>query len=193
MKKIFIRFLIFTFSFFFFFFFISAEAAETYTLDPAHSYVMWHINHFGFSNPSGKWMAKGTLFLDEEKPQNSKVNAMIQVGQVITGIPKLDEHLISKDFFNAALFPTATFVSNQIEMINKERAYVHGILTLHGISKPVILDVKLNKIGVNPINSKKTIGFSATTELKRSDFGISADLPGLSDKVELNIEVEANA
>ena len=79
---------------FFLSFAFTAEAAtETYTLDPGHSYVLWHINHFGFSNPSGKWMAEGTITVDEAKPQNAKVNVTIAIGDMITGIPKLDEHL----------------------------------------------------------------------------------------------------
>src|SRR5580692_6617021 len=67
---------LFTLSFVFIF---PAYATETYTLDPLHSYVLWHINHFGFSNPSGKWLANGTLVLDQAKPQNSKVNVTIHL------------------------------------------------------------------------------------------------------------------
>lgn len=172
-------------------FIIPTYAAETYTLDPLHSYVLWHINHFGFSNPSGKWMANGTLVLDEAKPQDSKINVTIQVGDFITGIPKLDEHLKSKDFFDVAQFPTATFVSNKVVMTGKTTANVFGTLTLHGVSKPVELHVKLNKVGISPITNTKTVGFTATTTIKRSDFGISAYLPGLGDEVKLDIEAEA--
>src|SRR5579863_9129797 len=84
-------------------------ATETYTLDPQHSYLLWHISHFGFSNPSGKWMAQGTLQLDDKKPELSKVSVTIKVGDVITGIPELDEHLKGKLFFDAEQYPTATF------------------------------------------------------------------------------------
>jgi polyisoprenoid-binding protein YceI len=163
----------------------------TYTLDPNHSYVLWHINHFGFSNPSGKWEAEGTLVLDEQKPQNSKVNATIAVGDMITGIPELDKHLKGTDFFDVDKYPTATFVSDKVTPTSKTTAKVHGILTLHGISKPVTLDVKLNKLGENPVNHKVGAGFSATTDIKRSDFDIKAYIPGLSDAVKLNIEAEA--
>jgi polyisoprenoid-binding protein YceI len=96
------------------FFSLPAHAADTYTLDPNHTYVMWHINHFGFSNPSGKWMAQGTLVLDETNPQNSQVNVTINVADIVTGIPKLDEHLKTDTFFNVAQFPTATFVSTSV-------------------------------------------------------------------------------
>ncbi len=167
-------------------------APETYTLDSSHSYVMWHINHFGFSNPSGKWMVDGTLILDETKPQNSKVDVTIHMDGLSTGVAKLDEHLKSEDFLDVAKYPTATFVSDKVTMTGKGSAKVHGMLTVHGVSKPVTLDVKLNKLGMSPIANKKTAGFAATAKLKRSDFGISKYLPGLGDDVTINIESEAN-
>jgi polyisoprenoid-binding protein YceI len=171
---------------------LSAQAADTYKLDPQHTYVEWHIEHFGFSSQSGKWMASGTLVLDEQKPQNSKVDATIQVATMTTGVPELDKHLQGKLFFDVSKFPTATFVSQKIDSVTKKTAKIHGNLTVRGITKPVILNAKLNKEGVNPITNKKTIGFSATTTLKRSDFGITTLLPGLSDTVKLNIEAEAS-
>ncbi|EKD54470.1 MAG: hypothetical protein ACD_60C00079G0023 [uncultured bacterium] len=173
---------------------LSVHGAETtYTFDPGHTYVLWHVSHFGFSSPSGKWLANGTLILDETKPQNSKVDVTIQMDSLSTGIEKLDKHLKSKDFFDASQFPTATFVSNKVSVTGKKTAKVYGTLTVHGVSKPVVLDVTLNKMGVGPISNKKTVGFTAKTELKRSDFGVKAYLPGLSDLVKINIEAEANA
>lgn len=189
MKWTFVKYIIFSILFLFS---NGIFAADTYTLDPMHTYVLWHINHFGFSNPSGKWLAEGTLVLDEEKPQNSKVNVNIQTANFITGIPELDKHLKGPLFFDVARFPTATFVSNQIEVKDKKTALVHGILTVHGVSKPVTLDVTLNKMAMNPVSNKMSAGFSAITKIKRSDFGITTALPGLGDDVTLNIEAEAN-
>jgi polyisoprenoid-binding protein YceI len=166
-------------------------APETYTLDHSHSYVLWRISHFGFSSPAGKWFADGTLTLDKNKPQNSKVNVIINVADMDTGLPKLDEHLKSKDFFDTATFHEATFVSNKIEVTGKNTAKVYGVLTLHGVSKPLMLNVKMNKVGENPISHKMTAGFSAVTSLKRSDFGITTYLPGLGNQVDIHIEVEA--
>jgi polyisoprenoid-binding protein YceI len=166
-------------------------AAENYKLDSDHSYVLWHISHFDFSNPSGKWMVQGTLQLDEAKPQDSKINVTIPIADMITGINKLDKHLKGEIFFNVAQFPTATFVSDKVDVTGKNTANVHGILTVRGISKPITLVVKLNKIGMSPITNKKTVGFSAHTILHRSDFGITTLLPGLSNEVKINIEAEA--
>jgi polyisoprenoid-binding protein YceI len=171
--------------------FPAQAASVAYQLDPTHTAVVWHINHMGFSNPSGKWMAQGKLDLDEAKLQDSKVNVIINVADIVTGVPKLDEHLRTADFFDVAKFPIATFVSDKVNVTGKDTANVHGMLTLHGVTKPVTLQVKLNKVGVSPVNQKQTAGFTAFTTIKRSDFGISKYLPGLSDEVKLEIEAEA--
>jgi polyisoprenoid-binding protein YceI len=165
--------------------------SENYTFDPHHTSVVWHISHFGFSNPSGKWMVSGSVILDQKNPQNSKVNITIPIKDIVTGVPELDEHLQGPLFFDAKKFPTAAFVSNKVEVTDKTTAKVYGTLTLHGISKPVILDVILNKSGVNPITNKPSVGFSAAAELKRSDYGMSTLLPGVGDDVKINIEAEA--
>jgi polyisoprenoid-binding protein YceI len=169
----------------------SANATENYTIDPNHTAVLWHINHLGFSTPSGKWMAEGTLELDEAKPQNSKVNITIQVANIVTGIDELNKHLKSKLFFDVEQFPTATFVSDKITMVNKNTAKVQGILTVHGVSKPITLSMKFNKSGMNPISNKQTVGFSGTAQLKRSDFDMNAFAPSLGDLVKIEIEAEA--
>jgi len=169
----------------------TTEAAETFTFDPNHTYVLWHVNHFGFSSPSGKWLANGTVTLDKDHPQMSTVNVTIQVADLDTGIPKLDEHLKGELFFDVAKYPTATFVSDKTLVAENNTAKVHGILTLHGVSKPVTLDVKLNKVGISPVTNKMTVGFTASTTLKRSDFGMTSLLPGVGDDVKINIEAEA--
>lgn len=170
---------------------IPTQAAETYTLDPNHTYVLWHISHFGYSYPSGKWMAQGTLQLDQNNPQNSKVNVTINMDNLVTGIKELDDHLKSPLFFDVKQYPTATFVSNKVVVTGKNTATVHGTLTLHGVSKPIALAVTFNKVGISEITNKKTVGFSATSELLRSDYDISSLLPGIGDEVKINIEAEA--
>lgn len=169
-----------------------AFAADTYTLDPTHTAVTFHINHFGFSSPSGKFMnAEGTVTLDQESPEKSKVEVTIPVSAINTGVEKLDEHLKSADFFDVENHPNATFVSTSVDVISEDTAKVHGDLTIHGVTKPVTLDVRLNQIAENMFK-KQTAGFSASATIKRSDFGISTYLPGLSDEVRLDIESEAN-
>lgn len=171
----------------------SAAQADSYNFDPSHTAVTWHINHFGFSNPSGKFMsAKGVLTLDEKSPEASKVELDIDVAAINTGVAKLDEHLKTKDFFDVTAYPTAHFVSTKVAQTGADTATVTGDLTLHGVTKPITLNVHLNKIGQNMMG-KKTAGFTATTQLKRSDFGMKTYLPNLGDDVTIDIEAEANA
>lgn len=177
----------------FFSFSTFAQTVETYQLDPSHTYVLWGVNHLGFSSQPGKFtMVEGSVTLDEAKPENSKVNVTINTSQMVTGVPKLDEHLRNKDFFNIKKFPTATFVSDKVEVTGKDSARVYGTLTLLGVAKPVILDVKLNKTGMHPISNKQSAGFSATTTIKRSDFGMNYGLPAVGDEVKIDIGAEAN-
>lgn len=169
-----------------------ANAADTYILDKNHANITWSANHFGFSNPSGKFTkSDGKVILDMENPDKSSVNVTIDTSSVQTGIEKFDNHLKSADFFNVEKFPNASFVSNAVELIGKGRAKVTGSFTLLGVTKPLVLDVKINKIGLNPFTQKKTAGFSAITTIKRSDYGMNFGVPGVSDNVKITIEAEA--
>ena len=169
-----------------------AYAAENYTFDPSHSYVLFKIKHFDFSEQVGKWYITGNMTLDKDKPENSKVSATIAINNIVTGIPELDKHLKDKLFFNVKKFPKATFESDKIDVLSDKTAKVYGKLNMRGVTKPVVLDVTLNKAGVSPLNDQNTVGFKATAHLKRSDFGMTAFLPGLSDQVDVSIDVEAN-
>ena len=107
-------------------------------------------------------------------------------------MPDLDEHLRSADFFETAKYPTATFKSTRVEKGAMADQYkVSGELELHGLRKPVVLDVRLNRIGVNPRNNLATIGFDAMTTLKRSDFGLGRFVPQVSDEIRIEITAEA--
>lgn len=170
---------------------LTYAAPETFTLDNKHSYVLWTIKHLGFSTQAGKWYVKGQLVLDKEHPEQSKVNATIKIADIVTGLPDLDKHLKGKLFFDNDKFPTATFVSDKVDVESENTAKVHGMLTIHGETKPVTLDVTLNKVGVSPISNKNTVGFTASTMIKRSDFGIKTLLPELGDEVTIQIGAEA--
>ncbi|HEY1096033.1 MAG TPA: YceI family protein [Alphaproteobacteria bacterium] len=171
----------------------SAQAAETYAFDPHHTMVNWQAGHFGFSHPTGKFpLVNGTLILDEKTPANSKVDVVIDATKISTGDEKFDEHLKSKDFFDVAKYGSAKFVSTKVEVTGKDTAKVTGNLTLLDKTKQVVLDVKLNQIGEHPFTKKKSVGFSATTTIKRSEFGIAYGIPAVPDDVALTIEAEAS-
>ncbi len=165
-----------------------AFAADTYKLDPNHTAVVFTYEHFGFSNMSGKFMdADGAVTLDEANLANSSVEVTFAIDGVNTGVPGLDTHLKSPDFFDAAKFPTATFKSTKVEPVSATEATVTGDLTLHGVTRPVVLDVKLNKLS----DDKAKVGFSATTTIKRSDFGVDKYVPAVSDDIAIAIDTEA--
>ena len=172
---------------------LSAHAApETYAFDTAHTSVIWKAGHMGFSFPHGIFSnIEGTLVLDEADISKSTVDVTIPLDKIATGIPKFDDHLKSKDFFNVEKSPAAKFVSTKVEKTGDKTAKLTGDLTLNGITKPVTLDVTLNKQGEHPMMKKKAVGFSATTQIKRSDFGISYGIPNAPDEVDLEIQAEA--
>ena len=164
-----------------------------YIIEPNHTSVVWFASHFGFSNPSGKFSeVEGSIIFVEASPQKSVVDVTIKTESLFTGLEKFDKHLNSADFFNVDKFSTAKFVSKEIILAGKNKAKIKGDLTLLGITKTVILNAKFNKAALSPISQKQTIGFSATSVIKRSEFGLDYGIPGVSDEVNLMIEVEAN-
>ncbi|MEX1827814.1 YceI family protein [Luteibacter sp. CQ10] len=172
----------------------AAAAPVTYKLDPTHTMVLFSWNHFGFSNPSADLNnVDGTLVYDEKDPTKATVEATFKLADLDTFVPKLDEHLKSKDFFDAAQYPTITFKSTKVATAGKDKLKVTGDLTVHGVTKPVTLDATLNKIGPHPMMKVQTVGFDATATLKRSDFGVGAYVPNVSDEIKIRITTEAHA
>ncbi len=170
---------------------LSFARADEYKIDPNHVNVVWYADHFGYSHPAGKFpKVEGTFSFDKTAPQDSHLNVTIDTSSLITGIPKFDEHIKSKDFLNVELYPAATFVSDKITITGEDTADISGTFTLKSIAKPLVLKAKLNKTGINPASEKMTAGFSATAIVKRSDYGIVYALPGVADDVEIHIEVE---
>ncbi len=171
----------------------SFAAVKEYKIEDCHTSVQWVANHMGFSDVSGKFTGvKGEIIFDDVNPKNSSVAIEIDMNSVVTGLPKFDKHLKSADFFDVKKFETATFTSKKITVTGKNKAKIEGDLTLRGITKSVVLDTTLNKVGENPFSKSPTVGFSAKATVNRSDFGIKYALPHVADKVDLIIEVEAN-
>lgn len=163
--------------------------ATTYTIEPDYTQAVFRWSHLGFSNPAAQLsQGQGTLEFDAANPTRATVNVTIPLSSLNTGVPALDEHLRSEDFFEVAKFPTASFRSTKVEPgAGKGRLKVTGELNLHGVNKPVTLDVTVLKVGSNPRTSLPTVGFEATTTLQRSDFGLGAFVPQVSDEIRLQI------
>jgi polyisoprenoid-binding protein YceI len=164
----------------------------TYKLDPSHTDVLVQWNHMGFSNPSAHFgNAEGTLVFDAADPTKSTVQVTLPLSGLNSFTAKFDEHLRSADFFDAAKFPTATFKSTKVEAAGTNKFTVTGDLTIKDQTKPVVLDVTLNGAGDHPMMKVPAIGFDATTTVKRSDFGVGAYAPAVSDEVKIRITTEA--
>ena len=166
----------------------------TYQLDPAHTNVVASWNHLGFSNPVMHFGdAEGTLVYDAEDVGASSVTVTLPLSGLDAHVDAFNEHLRSGDFFDAAQFPEITFTSTAVEAAGEGKLKVTGDLTIKGITKPVVLDVTLNKAGEHPMKKVPAIGFDATATVKRSDFGVGAYAPMVSDEVTLKITTEATA
>lgn len=160
----------------------------SYAVEPGHTQIGFSVLHFGFTNYYGAFSnASGSLELNARTPASSKLSVSIPVASVQTTSSTLTDELKSPQWFDAAKFPNATFVSTSVKVIAPNTATVNGNLTLHGVTKPVTLDVHFVGAGVNPMDKKYTTGFEATGTIKRSDFGIKMYVPYVSDDVTLRI------
>ena len=173
---------------------VTAQADPvTYKLDPGHTNVLFSWNHFGFSNPTANLgLGEGTLVFDEKDAAKSSVDVTLPLANLDTHVSKLDEHLKKPDFFDADKFANITFKSTKVQSLGGGKYKVTGDLTVHGVTKPVVLDAKLNKSGVHPMLKVQTVGFDATATVKRSDFGVGAYVPNVSDEIKIRITTEAS-
>lgn len=170
-----------------------AQAAE-YTIDGSHTQVQFSYSHFGYSHITGRFdKVSGEFDLNTENLAKSKISIQIPISSISTGVEKLDAHLQSADFFDAAKYPTASFKSTMVHVAGDKELHVMGDLTIHGVTKPVALAVKINNIGMHPMKKVPTAGFDASTSLKRSDFGIGNYVPAVGDEIKINITMEASA
>jgi polyisoprenoid-binding protein YceI len=155
----------------------TAQAAETYTYDPLHTQVLFSINHMDYTNVHGRFdKFSGSFTLDEQKPENTTANITIDLNSIDLGDNTWNEHTKEK-LLETSKGPTASFKSTSVKRT--------------GVTKPVTLNVTLNKVGTNPMmQSRKDAGFTVTGTIKRSDFGLGAFIPMVGDEVALDIEVD---
>ena len=169
-----------------------AQAAETYTVDASHTNILLRVSHLGFSTMVLEALQpQGTLQFDEDHPEKSKINITLKSANIDGDDDKFNAHLHSADFFNAENYPEITFNSTKIKVTGENTGIVTGDLTMLGQTRPVDLNVTFNKGGVNAFSQAKTVGFTASGTLKRSDFGINYALPAVGDEVTLDINLEA--
>lgn len=167
-------------------------SAASYNIDARHTQVLFTYSHFGLSHQVGRLMeVSGTFDFDPAQPAKSSIDVQVPMSSLSTGIAKLDAHMNGPDMFDAEKFPTASFKSGKVTVIDKSRLSVAGDLTIHGVTKPVVFDVTINKAEIDPARKLGVAGFDATTTIKRSEFGVGFMLPKVPDEVKLSISMEA--
>ena len=175
----------------------SASAADTFAIDKAHSSIGFQVRHL-FSNVPGKFDDfSGTLVFDEANPEQSSVEVTIKTASIDTGVKMRDEDLRSPNFFDAAKFPQTTFKSTSVKKTGDNTFDVTGNLTMHGVTKEVVLKAELigKEAGMKP--GTVLIGWDGTTAIKRSEFGLAwnkviegTQVVGDDVKIELHIEAD---
>ena len=174
-----------------------ALAESVWDIDPAHTSVQFSIRHMMISNVRGEFTkVSGTVRGDEADPAHAQVEASIETSSIDTREPKRDEHLRSPDFLDVAKYPTMTFKSKKIEKTGDRRYKVTGDLTLHGMTREVVLDVEGPTAPMKDPRGSLRAGAEATAKINRQDFGIawSKTLDGggvmVGDEVAITIDVE---
>ena len=164
--------------------------AQTFNIDPSHTYPSFEADHKGMSILRGKFTkTSGTVTLDRAA-KTGKVDVTIDASSIDFGLDKLNNHVKSPDMFDVAKFPTATYKGSSMAFNGEVPASVDGELTLHGVTKPVKLMINKFKCIIDPRLKREVCGADASAEFKRSDFGINFGIPAFSPEVKLAIQIE---
>ena len=169
----------------------TSAIAASYNIDPTHTYPSFEADHMGLSVWRGKFnKSSGTVTIDREAKTGS-LDITVDINSIDFGHEKMNEHAKKPDIFDAAKYPTATFKSKAIKFTGDVPTSVDGELTLHGVTKPLTLQINKFKCIQHPMLKKEACGADVVGTFKRSDFGVDYGLPNFSPEVKLAIQVEA--
>ena len=170
---------------------LAQAPAGEYTLEKTHASITFKVLHMGLAYYTMRFNDfDATINLNPQTPEASTLKVSIKPASLDANNAKMTAHTDNKDFFDVAKYPTITFVSTGIEKTGDTTGKVTGNLTLLGVTKPVTLDARFNGGGSHPFMKKHALGFSATTTIKRSEFGMNYGLPMVDDNVHVLIETE---
>jgi polyisoprenoid-binding protein YceI len=165
--------------------------ADTYRLEPIHCQVLFFADHLGFSRQMGRFTGvSGRFHFDPAEPAAASVEAEIDVSSLWLGDRAWERKVLSADFFDARRWPVMRYRSTAVTPLGDGRLRVDGELTLRGVTRPVALDVRVNRVGRNSFTLQHRAGFSATATLRRSEFGMRRLLAAVGDEVEIRLEIE---
>jgi len=166
-------------------------SAATYQLEKSHADLLFSVDHAGFTGKHGQFRDfDATLQFDAEHADQDQVTVTVKPASIDTGLAQRDGDLKGAQFLDVEKFPEMTFVSTRVTPGPDGTLVIVGDLTLHGATRSITLNGRLNKSAPNPFNKKPTLGFTATGSLKRSDFGITTFVPIIGDVVTLVIDAE---
>lgn len=170
---------------------VSAYAADSYTIDPNHTFPVFEVNHLGFTIQHGRFnKTSGAITLDMAAKSGS-VDLTIETTSLDMGFPLWDEHMAADGFFNSAKFPSMSFKSNKLIFKDDKVVAAEGQFTLLGVTKPLTVSVNGFKCGEHPFTKKQMCGANIGGSIKRSDFGMTKYVPAISDEVSIHVPVEA--
>lgn len=167
-----------------------------YVTEAGHRYITFSYSHQGLSKPWLRWRDwKGDLTWNAEDPTKSSISVVINTPSIDTGVDDFDGHMKSPDLFDVAKFPVATFKSTSIERTGPNTGKITGDLTIKDVTKPITLDARINAARFAPDRKdpgvgKYKLGFSATAQMKRSDWNMGYAVPFVGDDVEIVVEAE---
>ncbi len=170
--------------------------ATTWTIDPSHTQSMFTVRHMVITNVQGQFdRTTGTVKLDDQDVTRSSVEATIDAASVNTRVANRDADLRSANFFEVAKYPTITFRSTRVEKAGEGRLKVTGDLTMHGVTRPVVLDVEGPTPAIKDPGGHQRRGLSASTTVNRKDFGLTWNKmveagPVVGDQVKIEIQAE---
>ena len=169
-----------------------SAAAATYKIDPRHTQVFFTYGHNEYSNLSGRLNeVSGTLEFDPAKPAASSISLELPLSSLSTGVPGLDDHMRSADFFDAEKFPKASFRSTRVTVRDATHFDLAGDLTIKGTTRPAVFAVTVNHVGENPRRKTPMAGFDAVATIKRSEFGVDNMLAVTGDEIHRRVSMEA--
>ena len=160
-------------------------------LDPEHTALLWKVNHLGFTKYVGRFdRIEGSLDFDPKSASASHLEVIVETASIDSNDPKLDSDLRGSSWFDSATYPQIVFRSTAIEVTGDHTGRVTGDLSLHGVTRPLVLDVTFNGGANDLITGRYTLGFAATGTFERSEFGIDDYIPAIGDEVTLEIYAE---
>lgn len=168
-----------------------AFAAEAYRFDRVHSQVQFRVDHLGFSESEGEFHdLRGGFRFDRADWSKSSCDVRIGVASLDMDDAAWNRTMLGRDWFDADRHPEMRYRCRTVERIDERRGRIDGELSLRGITRPVALDLRFNRAGIHKYSLKYTAGFTATTTIRRSDFGMDRYLPEIGDEIHIRLDIE---